>query len=112
MQHDIYSWQLLGTEFIKSSEITNGSNMLNETVRTWLKNTTPEQRKNFINIMYEVVTTTKAETFKDFTASFAKNIAIVLKTYKNIDEKDKKMIGKMIFTFIGAAKNSIKEKII
>ena len=112
MQHDIYSWQLLGTKFIKSNEITNGSNMINETVRNWLKSTTPEQRKNFINVMYEVVTTTKAKTFKDFTASFAKNIGIILKTYKNIDEKDKKMIGQMIFTFIGAAKDSIKEKII
>ena len=62
--------------------------------------------------MYEVVTTTKAKTFKDFTGSFAKNIGIVLKTYKNIDEKDKKIIGKMILTFIGAAKDTIKEKII
>lgn len=112
MQHDIYSWQLLGTEFIKLSEISNGSNIINETVRNWLKDTTPEQRKNFINIMYEVVTTTKAKTFKDFTGSFAKNIGIVLKTYKNIDEKDKKIIGKMILTFIGAAKDTIKEKII
>lgn len=112
MQHDIYSWQVCGKEFIKSSEVTNGSEIINETVRNWLKNTTPEQRGNFINIMYEVVTTTKAKTFKEFTSAWTKNIGIILKTYKNIDEEEKKIIGKMIFAFIGSAKDSIKEKII
>lgn len=112
MQHDIYSWEVLGTKFIKESEVTNGSKMINETVRNWLKNTTPEQRENFINVMYEVVTTTKAKTFKEFTSSWAKNIGIILKTYKNIDEKDKKIIGQMILNFITAAKESIKEKIV
>lgn len=112
MQHDIYSWQVLGTEFIKEEKITNGSEIINETVRNWLKTTTPEQRENFINIMYDVVTTTKAKTFKEFTSAWAKNIGIILKTYKHIGEKDKKIIGQMIFSFFTAAKDCIKEKII
>ena len=112
MQHDIYSWQLLGTEFIYLKDLTNGSEVINRTVRNWLKTTTPEQRGNFINVMYEVVSNTNVKAFKEFSASRAKNIGIILKTYKNIDEKDKKMIGQMIFTFLVAAKESIKEKII
>lgn len=112
MQHDIYSWQLLGTEFIYLKDLTNGSEVINRTVRNWLKTTTPEQRGNFINVMYEVVSNTNVKTFKEFSASRAKNIGIILKTYKNINEKDKKMIGQMIFTFLVAAKESIKEKII
>ena len=112
MQHDIYSWQVLGTEFIKEEKITNGSEMINETVRNWLKTTTPEQRENFINLMYEVITTTKAKTFKEFTSSWAKNIGIILKTYKHINEKDKKIIGQMVLSFFTAAKDCIKEKII
>ena len=112
MQHDIYSWQVLGTKFIEVNEITNGSKIINETVRNWLKTTTPEQRGNFINVMYEVVTKTNAKTFKEFTASWSKNIGIILKSYKNIDEKDKKIIGQMILEFAIAAKDSIKERII
>lgn len=112
MQHDIYSWQLLGTEFMYLKELTNGSEVINKTVRNWLKTTTPEQRSNFINVMYEVVSNTNVKTIKEFSATRAKNIGIILKTYKNIDEKDKKMIGQMIFTFLVAAKESIKEKII
>lgn len=112
MQHDIYSWQVLGTSFIKEDKITNGSEMINETVRNWLKTTTPEQRGNFINLMYEVVTTTKAKTFKEFMNAWPKNIGIILKTYKHIDEKDKKIIGQMVLSFFIAAKDCIKEKII
>ena len=36
----------------------------------------------------------------------------VLADVENIDEEEKKIIGKMIFAFIGSAKDSIKEKII
>ena len=86
--------------------------MINETVRNWLKSTGLKQREQFINIMYEIVTKTKAKTFKEFTASWTKNIGIILKSYKEISSEDKKIIGQMILNFFTAAKDTIKEKVI
>ena len=112
MQHDIFSWVVNGLELEKLDKVTNGSDMINETVRNWLKTTSPKQREQFINIMYEIVTKTKAKTFKEFTASWTKNIGIILKSYKDISSEDKKIIGQMILNFFTAAKDSIKEKVI
>ena len=112
MQHDIFSWVVNGLELEKLDKVTNGSDMINETVRNWLKSTGLKQREQFINIMYEIVTKTKAKTFKEFTASWTKNIGIILKSYKEISSEDKKIIGQMILNFFTAAKDSIKEKVI
>lgn len=112
MQHDIFSWVVNGIELEKLDKVTNGSDMINETVRNYLKSTSPKQREQFINIMYEIVTKTKAKTFKEFTASWTKNIGIILKSYKDISSEDKKIIGQMLLSFFTAAKDCIKEKII
>lgn len=112
LQHDIFSWEVVGNALEKMQKVTNGSDIINETVRNWLKSTSPEQRANFINIMYEIVTKTNVKTFKEFNSSKAKNIGIILKSYKNINENDKKMIGKMILSFFTAAKDCIMEKVI
>ena len=79
MQHDIYSWQVLGTKFVKLNEVTNGSEIINETVRTWLKNTTIEQRENFINIIYEIISATNAKTLKEISLSKLKNMRSYIK---------------------------------
>ena len=112
MQHDIFSWKVNGVEIEKADKITNGSDIINETVRNWLKATDAKQREYFINILYQIVTKTKAKTFKEFTGEWTKNIGIILKSYKDISYEDKKKIGKMILTFFTAIKETIIEKII
>ncbi len=110
MQHDIYSWQVLGTKIIQLEEVTNGSEFINQTVRNWLKETTPEQRKESIDILYKVIESTNATTLREISGAIFKNIGVILKTYKNVDEKDKKMITQMALSLGTAAKESLKEK--
>ena len=112
MQHDIFSWRINNQQIEKSDKVTAGSNFMNETVRNWLKTTSPKQREHFIKTLYEIVTKTKAKTFKEFTAEWTKNVGIILKSYKDISYEDKKEIGKMILTFFTAVKNTIMEKVI
>ena len=112
MQHDIFSWRINNNQIEKADKVTAGSNFMNETVRNWLKTTSPKQREHFINTLYEMITKTKAKTFKEFTAEWTKNVGIILKSYKDISNEDKKEIGKMILTFFTAVKDTIMEKVI
>ena len=112
MQHDIFLWRINNHQIEKADKVTAGSNFMNETVRNWLKTTSPKQREHFINTLYEIITKTKAKTFKEFTAEWTKNVGIILKSYKDISNEDKKEIGKMILTFFTAVKDTIMEKVI
>ena len=64
MQHDIYSWQIKGNNLKKIENLTEDSQFINKVVRTWLQNTTPQQRENFVNIIYDVLISTEAKDFK------------------------------------------------
>ena len=111
MQHDLYSWQVEKTELIKISELTNESQMVNKIVKDWLNNTTIEQRKNFINTLYEIVGKTEAKTITDFSAQWFTNIKKIIETYKTMNETEKKQMEEMIKLTLTSVANCMKDEI-
>jgi len=109
MQHDIYSWEVEGNRLVRISNLTNESDMLNKAVKNWLENTTQDQRKNFINIIYEVIKTSEAENISDFGIDTPQKITRILKSYKNIDKDGRKEIETMIKLLFESIINELKE---
>lgn len=105
-QHDIYSWQVLGSKMIKEEKVTDSSELINETIREWLENTTPEQRKIFFDGVFEIFYSTEAKTFGDINI---RNIPAIIKTYRDISEEDRKIIIEMLKIFIKTYFINLKE---
>lgn len=108
MQHDIYSWQVMGTKIIQMEKTTNGSDFVDTTMRNWLKDIPMEQRKDVIDAIYSLIMTRNAKTWKEFNKKRYRNIGAVLKQYKNLSDKDKEMIKDAATKLANAAKDSIK----
>ena len=111
MQHDIYSWQVEPLRLVRIPTLTNNSEIFNGIVRDWVKNTTPEQRKNFINLIYEIITTTDAKSLSDFSKNTAKKIGIILNSYRNVNEEDRKEMERMVKLILESAVKVVKENI-
>lgn len=111
MQHDLYTWQLLGKEFIHLDEVDNGSIFIDKTIKTWLKEVDPKQRGETINIIFDILEQTDATTISEVKTNWLKNIGIILKTYKNIDPKEKEIAIKTMEALFVIAKNNFFEKI-
>ena len=105
-QHDIYSWQVLGNKMVKEEKVTDSSELINETIREWLENTTPEQRKIFFDGVFEIFYSTEANTFGDINI---RNIPAIIKTYRDISEEDRKIIIEMLKIFIKTYFINLKE---
>ena len=112
MQHDIYSWQVEGPKIKSIEEVTNQSEMVNGVVRSWLKSTSPEQRKNFVDIVFQIFNTTQVETVHDLSIGLIKNMGKVMSTYKNIDEEEKKEIKDIVKTLFKTSFSTIKEELL
>lgn len=109
-QHDIYSWQVLKDDLIKSENLTDASEILNQTLNDWLDNTTPEQRKIFFDGIFELFYATEANTFGEISKSLSKSMVKIFKTYKEIGEEDKKTINSMLKLFAKAYIQVVKKK--
>lgn len=55
MQHDGFSWEVLGTSFLRAGELARSSLLFMETLREWLDGISDEDRKEFIEILFKAL---------------------------------------------------------
>lgn len=90
-QHDIFSWQVMGTDLIFSPALTSSSEAMNKTISNWLENTTVEQRKMYIDTIFDLFYSTEARTFGEMSRNMTTNLPIIYKKYEEISAEDKRM---------------------
>ena len=111
MQHDLYSWQVLGKEFVTLKKLTNESEFIDKTIKDWLENVKPEKREQVIDAVFEILNTTEAQTMKELKANWFANAKTILGTYKNIDSDTKEMVWQTVNELLKVAKNNIFEEL-
>lgn len=109
LQHDPFSWQLEGKEFVKVQELTNGSNVTEKTIKEWLENVEPERREIFIDTLYDILIATNAKRVGDLGTNWIRTASTLLKKYKGIDEESKKLISQTLEALRKSARNQILE---
>ena len=110
MQHDLYSWQVQGTKVVSLKEVTNGSEFVDKTIKQWLDDVEPKQREIVIDTIFDILSTTEAESMIQIREKWFKNVGIMLKNYKNLDEDSKKMIGEIVRKLLIVAKDNFVDE--
>lgn len=85
-QHDPYSWQVLGGDFVRLDEVDAGSRMIDRALKDWLSGLTNRQRETVVDTLYELLSSGDAKTVKD--ALEPKNLAAAIRSIKDADPKD------------------------
>ena len=110
MQHDAFSWEILGTDFITLEELTKESRDMTLVMNQWLSKMDIESRKKFVNAIYEILVATKATTITELND----DKALILKALRNTDKETRRMVfktlgllfdegGKQLFNYITSA---------
>lgn len=110
MQHDLYTWQLQGKEFIHLDEVDNGSKIIDATIKEWLEQVSKEQRGEFINNAFEIFQATDADTLSQMKEKWVKNARTLISKYKSLDEQSRKMMIKTVEELFVIAKNNVRKK--
>ena len=108
MQHDLYSWQVMGDKFVKTN-ITNASNFFDNTITNWLLEVSKEQREEFIDTIFDILNTTNVKTVDELSSKWFKNAITIIKTYKNLNPETRKMITKTFTTLLRSGTNNIRK---
>lgn len=111
MQHDLYSWQVMGSHFICLDEVTNGSEVVNQMIKGWLEGVTPKQREEFIDILYQILSSTNVQTVEELTTNWFKSAGMLLKIYSTTDETSKKIVSETLSSILSITKNHLLESI-
>lgn len=106
MQHDLYSWQVMGDKFVEAEQ-TNYSDFIDNTITNWLKEVSPKQREEFFDTLFDILNATKAKTLNELSNKKFTNAITILKTYNNLSQETKKMMTKTLNILFRIGKDNI-----
>lgn len=57
LQHDPYSWEVLGKDFVRMEEVTPNSRFVDATIKTWFAEMTNQERNQLVDAMFALLGT-------------------------------------------------------
>lgn len=77
LQHDPYSWEVLGRDFIHMEEITEESRFIDAALKRWFSDMTNQERNQLVDVLFTLLGTGGVESAVDIF--HPKNIGVYLK---------------------------------
>ncbi len=110
MQHNVYTWQIVGANFVTLEEVDDGSEFVDDTLKDFLEKSSPEQRKQTLDIIFELLYKTNATTIKEINKNKLENYIMMLKEYTNLDKETRKIVNDTAVVLFGSAKEALIDK--
>ena len=87
MQHDGFSWQVMGDHFITLRQVTQQAHLSDQELRKWVHGLSVEQRETFVNAMFDVLTASGAVTLTDLKDDSFKAVGAMIRAMKDLDKE-------------------------
>ncbi len=116
MQHDPFSWEISGDDFIYAESLKPNANKLVFTIYDLMKTLSPEDRELFIDTVFKVISSPGVTSFTEWPIMAIKEFDILIDTMKSIDEETSEKLKIVLAEFIRTLGKNIlnlpdKEKI-
>ncbi|MBO4382963.1 MAG: DUF2974 domain-containing protein [Clostridia bacterium] len=109
MQHDMYTWQVMGTQLVRAEKSSNGSEIFYNSVRHLIEETTPRQRQFILDGLYSVATARNATSPKDIQQDPMLLIQPLVKELSHLSRRDRKVVTKVFRAFGDAYVLALKD---
>ena len=87
LQHDGFSWQVMGDHFITLRQVTQQAHLSDQELRKWVHGLSVEQRENFVNAMFDVLAASGAVTLTDLKDDSFKAVGAMIRAMKDLDKE-------------------------
>lgn len=99
-QHNPYSWVVRNGDFVRLRTLTSGADYLNRTLSEWLSGLSNEQREQFVDALYSVISATGLTSVLELRENWQTEFAILLENMKNTDEPTKHILQETLRSLI------------
>ena len=103
LQHNAFSWDVMGGRFTRKDAVTEESRRIDAGLKAWLDEMTMEERRDVVDSLYEILSSTNAKTLTDLNTDRLK----LIKAWTELDPLSKKYVKRCV-TLI--AKNTKKQQ--
>lgn len=87
LQHDGFSWQVMGDHFVTLRQVTRQARLSDMALREWVHGMPVERREEFVSALFDVLSASGAVTLKDLKADSFKAAGAMVKAMKDLDKE-------------------------
>jgi hypothetical protein len=87
LQHDGFSWQVMGDHFLKLRQVTEQTHLSSQAIRESVHAMPQAQREKFVTGLFDVLTASGAVTLTDLKADSFKAAGAMVKAMKDLDKE-------------------------
>lgn len=105
MQHDGLSWEIDGTKFVTMESTDEFSNSISIIIKSWLEKIKPEERKIFVDALFDVFEAGGITEVYDFNNIDVHKGAALIKAVATLPPERRDVVGKLIKMLIQETRN-------
>ena len=96
LQHDPFTWVLEGPAYIKLPALSDKGKKNEEQFREGMQKMSAEEKKRFVDTLFDLVASTGAETLTDFADGGIKKLVTLVKGYGGLDKQKRDLMLALI----------------
>ncbi len=101
-QHNVFTWALDGPHFATLPALDSASRLIKETLDTFLVQSTPEMRRQFVDTLFDVLGATGAHTFGQMAGRWTGTAGAVIGAARTLDP----VTRRAVFSVMGSLASS------
>jgi len=110
-QHDLNNWQLEKNRLLRAEKLSDGSEMLNEVLTTWLEALSDEEIEVFVNGIFDSLNAAGVSTFQEMSEEKLKCYGAALKAAGDLPKEKQQVIKDTIGKLASVGKDVISNSV-
>jgi hypothetical protein len=110
MQHDAMSWEVMANHFVLTDNVSQSSLMLDETLKHWIYGLEVEQRRQFVDALFDALDATGATTIDELPANKLQLINEITRSFSNLPTEQQQILRYVLMRFAFSGGETIASK--
>ncbi|MBR5110195.1 MAG: DUF2974 domain-containing protein [Clostridia bacterium] len=111
IQHDGFSWQVLGPRFVEADKRSDSSIFVETTLHQWLSAQSEENRRVFVNTLFGLLESTGRETLSQIKSDLPASVASMWKMLESISKEQRETTWSMIAQLFTTSSDTLLQEL-
>lgn len=89
MQHDPFSWHIVGRNFVLLQDFDKASSFFHDTFNTWVSSLDKNQRETLVETLFDIIQSTNAKTNSEIEKNLLQNSVRIIKAFNSLDKNSR-----------------------
>lgn len=108
MQHNLFSWELDGPHFKEVEQVADSSSIIDRGVKSWLHQHSSAEREQFVEAIYEMLTSSHATTLSELAEHWKSNPAKALSALLVVEPQTRKTVIQALHQLFHTTRQELK----